>query len=36
MLSKEAIYTIVEDLITRFDKQHASYKKAGYNETNKY
>lgn len=27
MISKEAAYTIVEDLVTRFDEQLASYKK---------
>ena len=33
MISKEAAYTIVEDLVTRFDEQIASYKKTDYNET---
>ena len=33
MISKEAAYIIVEDLVTRFDEQIVSYKKVEYNET---
>jgi predicted type IV restriction endonuclease len=33
MLSKEAAYSIVSDLVARFDEQVARYKKTDYNET---
>ncbi len=33
MIAKDAAYKIIEDLVTRFDEQIASYKKADYNET---
>ena len=33
MIPKEAAYIIIEDLVTRFEEQLASYKKADYNET---
>jgi predicted type IV restriction endonuclease len=33
MISKDAAYKIVEDLVTRFEEQIVSYKKSDYNET---
>ena len=33
MISKEAAYTIIEELVARFDEQHTSYKRSDYNET---
>jgi hypothetical protein len=33
MFSKDIAFTIISDLVTRFDEQLASYKKAEYNET---
>ena len=33
MILKEAAYTIIESLVTRFDQQIASYKKAHYNKS---
>lgn len=33
MISKEAAYTKIEELVQRFEEQIASYKKADYNET---
>jgi hypothetical protein len=33
MISKDTAYKIVEDLVTRFEEQIGSYKKAEYNET---
>ena len=33
MISKDAAYKIIEDLITRFEEQIVSYKKSDYNET---
>ena len=33
MIAKDAAYKIIEDLVTRFDEQIVSYKKADYNET---
>lgn len=33
MILKEAAYTIIQNLVTRFDQQIASYKKAHYNKS---
>jgi hypothetical protein len=33
MISKDAAYKIIEDLVIRFEDQIKSYKKAGYNAT---
>ena len=33
MISKEAAYKIIEELVNRFDEQIVSYKKNDYNET---
>ena len=33
MIPKDAAYTIIEDLVVRFEEQIVSYKKSDYNET---
>jgi len=33
MITKDAAYTIIEDLVVRFEEQIVSYKKSDYNET---
>jgi adenine-specific DNA-methyltransferase len=33
MISKEAAYKIIEELVVRFEEQIVSYKKSDYNET---